>query len=483
MAKLCVSVVSLLMLLMTAQPVLAQPGTTQSGASQPGASQSSTAAVVAQSDATQPIAMVVSIDGAIGPAISAHVIDAIHQAEQEKATVVVLQMNTPGGLSSAMREIIQAILASSVPVVGYVAPAGSRAASAGTYILYASHIAAMAPATNLGAATPVSIGGPSLTDFTGQQPDKKSGTTPKDVADKATGAQPSSTEGRKALNDAVAYIRTLAQKRGRNAQWAEQAVRSAATLTDAEALQKNVIDLIAPSIPALLKAIDGRKVEVPGKTLTLHTTGLSIQTIQPDWRTELLAVITNPTIAYILMMIGIYGLLLEGFNPGAIVPGVVGAICLLLALFAFQMLPINFAGLGLILLGVVLMVAEVFMPSFGALGLGGMAAFVFGSVMLMDTGVAGYDVSVGVIAAIAVGGAGLMLMTMYLLVKSRRHKITTGAEALQGATAEALEDFEGRGYVLLAGEHWSASCNEPVHKGDKLKVTGREGLTVTVKRI
>ncbi len=424
------------------------------------------------------IGLVVDINGAIGPAVSSHVVKALTRAEEEHASLVVLRMDTPGGLDTSMREIIKAILNSPVPVIGYVAPGGARAASAGTYILYAAHVAAMAPATNLGAATPIPVAGPMPP--VPPNPDKN----PEN--EKAPTLPAGDAAERKMINDAVAYIRSLAEKRGRNADWAEQAVRGGVSLSADQALKKKVIDLVADDLPGLLTKIDGREVDLVNGKQTLATAGIQLETIEPDWRTELLAIITNPTVAYLLMMIGIYGLILEGYNPGGIVPGVVGAICLLLALFAFQILPVNYAGLALIVLGLALLMAEAFVPSFGILGLGGLVAFVFGSIMLMDTDVPGYQVPFALIAATATGGALLIGTTVYLLMKARRHAVVSGAEALLGAQAEAATDFTENeqgfgGEVWLAGEIWQATSQQTLHKGQRLTVVSRNGLTVTVQ--
>ncbi|WP_353253073.1 nodulation protein NfeD [Salinisphaera sp. PC39] len=426
-------------------------------------------------------AHVLAITGPIGPATQGYVERGIEAAESEGAELVLLRIDTPGGLDQAMRGIVKAVLAARVPVVGYVAPSGARAASAGTYILYATHIAAMAPATNLGSATPVSIGGGGGPfggggGGEGKPPaDGDAGNTGEEpVADNETAMR------RKVVNDAVAYIRGLAERRGRNADWAEKAVREGASLSAGEAAERDVIDLVAESTPALLAAIDGRTVTVAGEDVTLAASDLALIEREPDWRMKLLAVITNPTVAYILMMIGIYGLILEGYNPGSFVPGVTGAICLLLALFAFQILPVNFAGLALIGLGVALMVAEAFAPSFGILGLGGVAAFVFGSIMLMDTGVPGYQVPLAIIGATATASAIVLFLIVYLFMRSRARRVATGSEGMVGAVGEALEDFDGRGRVFVHGENWRATADTPVRRGQRVRVTAVSGLTVTV---
>lgn len=423
--------------------------------------------------------VVLTIEGPIGPATTGYVEQGIADAEREGADLVLLRIDTPGGLDQAMRDIVKAILGAGIPVVGYVAPSGARAASAGTYILYATHVAAMAPATSLGAATPVSIGGgsspmPSPGDGGDKDEDGDAAQDGEPVADNETAMR------RKVVNDAVAYIRGLAERRGRNADWAERAVREGVSLSANEAAAQNVVDLVAESTGALLAAIDGRTLAVAGGEVTLATEGLTLSEREPDWRMKLLAVITNPTVAYILMMIGIYGLILEGYNPGSLVPGVTGAICLLLALFAFQILPVNFAGLALIGLGVALMVAEAFAPSFGILGLGGVAAFVFGSIMLMDTGVPGYEVPFAIIGATATAAALLMFLIIALFMRSRSRRVATGSEGMVGAVGEALEDFEGHGRVFVHGENWRAAAAVPVARGQPVRVTSVNGLTLTV---
>lgn len=425
--------------------------------------------------------VVLTIEGPIGPATTGYVERGIAEAESAGADLVLLRIDTPGGLDQAMRDIVKVILGARVPVVGYVSPSGARAASAGTYILYATHIAAMAPATSLGAATPVSIGGggplPSP-----KQDEKKPGDGAEDSeTENAPVADNETAMRRKVVNDAVAYIRGLATQRGRNADWAEQAVREGVSLSADEALEQNVIDLIAESDIELLAAIDGRAVTVAGNETVIDTEGLTLIEREPDWRMKLLAVITNPTVAYILMMIGIYGLILEGYNPGSFVPGVAGAICLLLALFAFQILPVNFAGLALIGLGIALMIAEAFAPSFGILGLGGIAAFVFGSIMLMDTGVPGYEVPLAIIGATAAAAALVMFLIVALFMRSRSRRVATGSEGMVGAVGEALEDFDGEGRVFVHGENWRAVSAEPITRGQAVRVTDMRGLTLTVR--
>lgn len=420
----------------------------------------------------------VDIQGAIGPATSGYFEKAHRQAVDSGASLIIVQMDTPGGLDTAMRDIIKLILNSPIPVACIVAPGGARAASAGTYILYACHVAAMAPATNLGAATPVPVGGGS---FPGLGKDKKpEGGKSEDSKPVEEPPPEGDAMGRKVINDAVAYIRSLAEKRGRNADWAEKAVREGVSLSAEQALEQKVIDLIANDPADLLKKIDGRRVATPAGEIVLQTAALNVQKIEPDWRMKFLSIITNPTVAYVLMLIGIYGLLLEGYHPGAVVPGVVGAICLLLALFAFQVLPVNYVGLALIILGVVLMIAEALVPSFGALGFGGVAAFVFGSIMLMDIDVPGYAINAGVIGGLAVSASLLMLLTVYLVWRARRAPVVTGKGTLIGHYAEIEEPIETEGWAWIAGERWRVRSNKPLRPGDKPKVTAMDGLTLIV---
>jgi membrane-bound serine protease (ClpP class) len=418
-------------------------------------------------------AVLLEVNGAIGPATSDYFERSLEKARESGAKLIILRMDTPGGLDTSMREINKAILTSSIPVVTYIAPDGARAASAGTYILYASHIAAMAPATNLGAATPVQIGGglPGMDDKDEKDPKKDS----KETQD---------TLNQKAVNDAKAYIRGLAQKRGRNVEWAEQAVEKAESLSAQEALKLHVIDLIAENVDDLLKQLHGKKVQVLEKEVTLNTASLEILTIKPDWRNRLLGVISNPNIAYILLLIGIYGLIFEFMNPGYILPGVAGAICLLLGLYALHVLPVNYAGAALLLLGIALMVVEAFVPSFGALGIGGIAAFVIGSLMLIESNtVPEFKLSRVLIGSFALVSGVFFFVVLGMAVKARRRKVVTGAEEMIGADGYALEDIETQGNVFIHGEVWQATSKSPLKKGQELRVLSRSGLQLQVEPI
>jgi len=449
-------------------------------------------------------ATVLEINGAIGPATSRYVVRGLEAAQTRGSRLVVIQMDTPGGLDTAMRDIIRAILASPIPVVSYVAPPGSRAASAGTYILYASHIAAMAPATNLGAATPVSIGGepapapperntpqdsdrkaPSDSEHAAKQDAEHNKGKPHDSPAEPTPgtAAPASAMERKIINDAVAYIRGLAELRGRNVEWAEQAVRGAASLSATAALQQKVVDVLARDLPDLMAQIDGREVRVLNGTVKLATRGLPVVYMKPDWRTQLLSVITNPTVAYGLLLIGIYGLLFEGYNPGAVFPGVVGAVSLLIALFAFQILSVNYAGLALVALGVGMIVAEFFFPAFGSLGLGGLVAFVVGSLILFDTDVPGMNIGLPVIAAVATVGGLVIVAIVWIASRSLRRPVSTGVQVMVGDRAEVFESFDGRGRVRYGGEIWNARSSAAVLQGQPVRIVKVEGLTLWVEPV
>ena len=428
-------------------------------------------------------AVLLEIKGPIGPATSDYIHRGFEKARAQNAAVVILRMDTPGGLDTSMREIIQDILSSPFPVITYVAPGGARAASAGTYILYASHVAAMAPATNLGAATPVRIGGSPVPFPTPKDADEEKDKKPageKEAEPDAKKKPPKPTLDDKMVNDAVAYIRGLAQLRGRNVEWAEKAVREAASLPAEEALEAGVIDLLASDVDELLTKAQGRTVTLLGREQSLETANARVTAIEPDWRTKLLAVITNPNVAYILLLIGIYGIIFEFYSPGIIFPGVIGAISLLLALFALHVLPINYAGLGLILLGIAFMAAEAFLPAFGALGIGGIIAFVIGSVMLIDTEAPGFGISWVVIGSVAATSAAFFMLVIAMALKARRRPVVSGREGMIGSRGRVI-DWAGRaGHVRVRGEVWSASSSAPLEPGREIRVAALVGLTLNV---
>ncbi len=419
-------------------------------------------------------AVVLDVHGVIGPAIADYVVREVHSATPSDVAVIILRMDTPGGLDTSMREIISAILASPVPVVTFVAPSGARAASAGTYIAYASAIAAMAPGTNIGAATPVQFGGNPILPGSGSE---------KKQDQKNAAGESADTETRKIVNDAVAYIRSLATLNGRNADWAAEAVRSAASLPATEALSLHVIDVIADDVPDLLRKIDGRTVTVNGHAVRLSTSGLNIVTVTPDWRVDLLALVTNPNVAFILMLIGVYELILEFFNPGAVAPGVIGAISLVVALYALALLPINYAGAALVLIGIGLMVAEAHIGAFGAIGVGGIAAFVIGALMMFPSRVPGFGLSGAVVTGAAIGSAALLLLVLAVLLRSRKRPIVTGSEALIGAAGEAVSWQGAEGRVRVNGEIWRARSAAPLAAGGRVKIIKRDGLVLLVEAI
>jgi len=433
-------------------------------------------------------ALLLTLQDAIGPATADYVVRGIATAEERRAELVILQLDTPGGLDSSMRAMIQSILRSDVPVVTYVHPAGARAASAGTYILYGSHVAAMTPSTNLGSATPVQMGGDG--GLPGMPSPEEPGQPPAEEDPPAAEAEGEGGDAprrgqdameRKVLEDAVAYIRGLAERHGRNADWAEDAVREGFNLTATEALERNVVDLVAADVEDLLAQLDGREVTVDGVTRTLSTDNIEIVREDPDWRTELLSVIANPNIAYILLLIGIYGIIFELANPGAIVPGTIGTISLILAFFALQVMPLNYAGLALILLGIVFMIGEAFVPSFGALGIGGVIAFTTGSIMLWDD--PHLNIAWPLIVGVAIAMAAFSIWVIGRLLDLRRKRPATGYEEMIGMVGAAKEDFDTTGRVWVHSELWNADTRAPVQAGDKVRVVAIDGLRLTVEPV
>ena len=439
-----------------------------------------------------------NLDGALGVATAEYIIGGIEEAEDAGANVIVIRMDTPGGLMEPMRDIVQAILGSTVPVATYVSPDGARADSAGTYILLASHIAAMAPTTHLGAATPVSLTGedpgdageddisnPNSARDTEEDSDEadSNGNTPSEDASNGEEDAPDSAMGRKVLNDAIAYIRGLAEAHGRNADWAEEAVRSAATLTANEALELNVIDFIAANQTELLQKMHGREIQLNNETATIDAESLTVKNVEPTWRLKFLNTIASPEITILLLMAGLYGLMFEGYNPGAIIPGVVGVICLLLAAYALQVLPVNYAGLALIIVGLLLVTAEAFVPSFGALGLGGVVAIVFGSIMMFDSGIPGFGISLSFVITFAVIAGLFLFWLVQLQLRLARRGAVSGRESIIGGIGTATESFTGSGHIWMDSESWSARSSSSIEKGQEVRVTAMDGLVLLVEPV
>jgi membrane-bound serine protease (ClpP class) len=404
-------------------------------------------------------AIVLDLTGPVSPATQDYIERGISYAENQHASLVIIQLNTPGGLDSSMRGINEAIIASSIPVLAYVYPSGARAASAGLFIMYASHLSAMTPGTNIGAASPVNLLGIKET------------------------SKSMSVEDKKVMNDTAAYIRSLAQLRGRNADWAELAVRQAASISALEAKQLNVIDEIADDYPQLLQKIDGRTVTIHGKQEKIDTKDMTLENMPQDWRYQFLAFITDPNIAYILMLIAMYGIFFELANPGMVLPGVAGVISLLLVLYAFQLMPINYAGLLLILFGVGFMIFEVYVSSFGVIGIGGIIAFIIGSIMLFDMHDANYHLSWTLIATMSIISIAFIFMMLSLAIKSHKRKIVTGQEGLIGSQGIVLSVMNEQIVVRVAGEIWEARSTKPLNSGDKIKVINVQGLTLFVEPI
>jgi len=429
------------------------------------------------------------LEGALGVATAEYIIGGIDHANEIDANAIIIRMDTPGGLMEPMRDIIQAILASEVPVITYVSPGGARADSAGTFIVFASHVAAMAPTTHLGAASPVSLmggnpgGGEDAPAADDADSEDQTDEDASESADEAAEPVADTAMGRKVMNDAIAYIRGLAETQGRNADWAEDAVRNAATMTAKDALENNVVDLIAADRDELLSSINGREVMLNNENHTIDTDGVVIEVFERSWRLKVLDVIASPEIALLLVMVGIYGLWFEGYSPGAIVPGVVGVICLLLAAYALQVLPVNYAGLILIVIGVILIIAEAFAPSFGALGLGGLAALIFGSIMMFDSGIPGFGISIGFVVGMAVVFGAFLLWLVTFMVRLQKRGAVSGRERILGTLGVATEAFAEEGHVWLEGESWTARSSSPVARDQEVRVQKIDGLVLEVEPV
>jgi len=400
--------------------------------------------------------ILIRIDGAIGPATAEYVINSIATAEEDKVSALVIELNTPGGLLESTRRIVQGILSSSVPVVVYVYPAGSRAGSAGVFITLAANVAAMAPGTNIGAAHPVGGG---------------------------IGVDTSSVMSEKVTNDAAAFVRAIAQKRHRNVKWAEEAVRKSISNSEEEALRDGVIDLVSPNLDSLLREIDGRTVETENGSVVLKTARAKVEFVQMNWREKFLGVISDPNITYVLMMVGIFGIMFELFNPGAIFPGVVGAISLILAFYAFQTLPVNYAGLALIFLAIILFIAEVKIVSHGLLAIGGIISMFLGSLMLISSPFELVSISLSLIITTVVVAAIFFLWIVGLGLKAQRQKPATGLDGMLGEEGSVIEEIKpgSIGQVLVHGEIWKATSDTFLSVGDKVVVEAFKNWTLKVK--
>ena len=400
-----------------------------------------------------PTVDVITVDAPITPTIAEHIIRSIDRAVKDRSEALIIRLNTPGGLVDSTNNIVIKLMASEVPTVVYISPSGGRAASAGVFITLSANIAAMAPTTHIGAASPVQMQG-----------------------------KMDETMEKKVMNDLAAMIRGIAEKRGRNAAWAEDAVRKAVSITETEALKLKVIDLIAPDVPSLLKQLDGRTVDVVLGKRTLHTANATVREVGMGFRQKVLGIISNPNIAYILMILGFYGLYFELSNPGAIFPGVAGAICLILAFYALQTLPINYAGLMLIVLGIALFIMEAFITSHGVLGVGGTIAMLLGSMMLIDSPIPALRISWAVIIPVVAASALLFIVTLTVAIRAQRSKVDTGREGLIGLVGKALTDIGEDGQVFIRGEYWNARSDEPVVKGDRVMVVAVDGLRLQVRK-
>ncbi len=434
-------------------------------------------------------AMQLTLDGSVNPAIAHFLVQNIEEAAEQDYQLIIIKMNTPGGLDLAMRDIIRAILSSPIPVATYVYPPGSRAASAGTYILYASHVSAMAPATNLGAATPVSIGGmPSPEQPNQPEQDKKptkDGESSEKSNDQPTQSAPSNKTAmeKKVINDAEAYLRSLADYHGRNIDWVRNAVREGESLSSNEALEIGVIDLIAENPQQLLSMIHQKSVRLPTGQAQIYTDGMIIDEVEIDWKTQLLSIISDPNIAYILLIVGIYGLIFEGYNPGTFIPGVIGAICLLLAFYALQIMPVNYVAAGLLVLGIALLVVEAFAPSFGILGVGGIIAFILGSFLLFNEPETGMAIAMPILIFVTIVSVILLSFVLSLAIRARNRPVVTGTEEMLSEVGVVEHDFEDKGWIKIHGEIWKARSSQPLKAGQQVKVVAVNDLDLDVTPI